>query len=295
MKEKFMPLEEYLKKENWNSAIIKNSDIILWGMQHNLKPDQMITVADWDSCFEDALPDLYDVIDKEKVPSRLYEFYPVEVYRDTFTKEILFDRRDSLISEKWKFLFRAKNLNAANKYILKECELNLNDFYNFNGFSRDGLGEILDTHKISPHTTMSSENWLNYYKEFLNVPVPLKEVRMPAPDVRPESVESSAKMNVKSVMNIVNIAADFDWEGVFDIEKHLGYFEDVDCTDTESKNAAIERLRDSVLHRIIDFVLECEKEDYKERFLEIQHSLRIEYYDGTVMLRYQPIVYDDYD
>ncbi len=295
MKEKFMPLEEYRKKENWNSAIIKNSDIILWGMQHNLRPGHMITVADWDSCFEDALPDLYDVIDKEKVPSRLYGLYPVEVYRDTFTKEILFATRDSPIGNKWKFLFRAKNLDAANKYILKECELNLNDFYNFNSFSRDGLGEILNTHKISPYTTMTSENWLIYYKEFLNVPVPLKEERVPTPDVRPEFDVPSAKISVKSVMNIVNIAADFDWEGVFDIEKHLGYFEDVDCTDTESKNFAIERLRDSVLQRIIDFVLECEKEDYKERFLEIQHSLRIEYYDGTVMLRYQPIVYDDYD
>jgi hypothetical protein len=75
----------------------------------------------------------------------------------------------------------------------------------------------------------------------------------------------------------------------------LGYFEDVDCTDLESKNAAIERFRDNVLQEIIDFVLRCEKEDKKDRFLETRHSLRVEYYDGAVMLRYQPIVYDNYE
>jgi hypothetical protein len=29
--------------------------------------------------------------------------------------------------------------------------------------------------------------------------------------------------------------------------------------------------------------------------LETRHSLRVEYYDGAVMLRYQPIVYDNYE
>lgn len=284
---KLISLEEYRIKDKWISKIIKDSDILDWRTQHNFKSAPMITINDWRICFEYAIPDLYDVIDKKDVSETLKETYPIEVYR-TETDRI-FLTKCSPIGDKWGFLFRAKDGDAAIEYILKNCELTLWDFYEFNRIPKDDLDAFCESHKIPPLTKMTSENWNIYYTQFLNMKVPSEEVRkMPEPD-------TSTTMNVKSVTDIVGIAADFDWEGVFDIEKRLGYFEDVDCTDLESKNAAIERLRDTVLQEIINFVLRCEREGKKDRFLETQHNLRIEYYEGTVMLRYQPIVYDNYE
>ena len=297
---KLISLEEYRKADDWISYIIKDSDILNWRAQHNFKPDNMITPSDWRLCFDSALPDLYDVIDKKDVSEHLENVYPIKVYR-TVSDRIVMTQYAPVVGggdDKWRFLFRAKSGDVAIEHILKNCELTLEDFYEFNRLPNDNLKEFGDVyssasfrsaHNIPPLTLLTSEKWFVYYTEFINMRHPQEEVRkMPEPDV-------SAKMNVKSVMDIVGIAADFDWEGVFDIEKRLGYFEDVDCTDLESKNAAIERFRDNVLQEIIDFVLRCEKEDKKDRFLETRHSLRVEYYDGAVMLRYQPIVYDNYE
>lgn len=289
---KLISLDEYRKQDDWISNIIKDSDILNWRTQHNFKPDNMITSGDWRVCFDSALPDLYDVIDKKEVSEHLETVYPIKVYRTVSDRIVMTQyapvQKDG--DDKWRFLFRAKSSDVAIEYILKNCELTLSDFYEFNRIPKDDLDAFCDAHKIPPLTKMTSENWSVYYKQFLNMQPPLKEEerKMPEPD-------TSAKMNVKSVMDVVGIAADFDWEGVFDIEKRLGYFEDVDCTDLESKNAAIERLRDTVLQNIINFILRCEREGKKDRFLEIQHSLRIEYYEGAVILRYQPIVYDNYE
>lgn len=288
---KLISLEEYRKQDSWISNIIKNSDIFDWRAQHNFKPDTMITSGDWRVCFDSALPDLYDVIDKKEVSEHLEIVYPIKVYRTVSDKIVMTQYAPAVGGgdDKWRFLFRAKSGDVAIEYILKNCELTLSDFYEFNKIPKDDLDAFCESHKIPPLTKMTSENWNIYYTQFLNMKAPSEEVRkMPEPD-------TSTTMNVKSVTDIVGIAADFDWEGVFDIEKRLGYFEDVDCTDLESKNAAIERLRDTVLQEIINFVLRCEREGKKDRFLETQHNLRIEYYEGTVMLRYQPIVYDNYE
>jgi hypothetical protein len=146
---------------------------------------------------------------------------------------------------------------------------------------------------------MKNNEWIRHYNICLAKDVIKKDEEAESEEEKKEPekprIDPNLKMKVESVMDIVGIAAEFDWEGVFDLERKQGYFDDVDCTDLEEKRYAIEEFRDKSLENIIHFVLNCEREGHKDRFEEFWHSLRVEYYDGKVMLRYQPIVYDNYD
>jgi hypothetical protein len=146
---------------------------------------------------------------------------------------------------------------------------------------------------------MKNKEWMRHYNICLAKDVIKKDEEAESEEVKKESekprIDPSLTMKVESVMDLVGIAAEFDWEGVFDLEKKQGFFDEVDCTELEEKRCAIEQFRDKTLENIIHFVLNCEREGHKERFEEFWHSLRVEYYDGKVILRYQPIVYDNYD
>ncbi len=293
-------LTSFFDESVWStSKIIKLDDIRSWTKDHHLKDDAQLTDKEWDVLMTRAIPQIYECIDKEVVSKEFVEAFPFEVYRDLGTKDILINYRPVAIDNTWNFLFRAHCDVGAVLEILENFEITIENFYKYNKLNEDT--QILLSNYVKEHNLpiiMKNKEWMRHYNICLAKDVIKKDEEVEAEEKKePEQprIDPNLKMKVESVMDIVGIAAEFDWEEVFDLERKQGYFDDVDCTDLEEKRFAIEEFRDKSLQNIIHFVLECEREGHKDRFEEFWHSLRVEYYDGKVMLRYQPIVYDNYD
>ena len=285
----------------WSSSkIIKFNDLRNWREEHHLKGDAQLTEEEWEMMMASALPQIYDCIDREVVGKELADAFPFEVYRDLSSKDVLINYRPTAINNDWHFLFRAKSADWAVAYIMENYEITFQNFYKFNQLNEDTRNLFINysLDKRLP-ITMKNKEWLRHYNICLAKDVIKKDEEAESEEEKKEPekprIDPNLKMKVESVMDIVGIAAEFDWEEVFDLEKKQGYFDDVDCTDLEEKRCAIEEFRDKSLQNIIHFVLACEREGHKDRFEEFWHSLRVEYYDGRVILRYQPIVYDNYD
>lgn len=294
-------LTSYFDESVWSSSkIIKLDDIRNWAKGQHLKDDAQLTDKEWDVLMTRAIPQIYECIDKEVVSKEFVEAFPFEVYRDLGTKDILLNYRPVAIDNTWNFLFRAHCDVGAVLEILENFEITIENFYKYNRLNEDT--RILLSNYVKEHNLpiiMKNKEWMRHYNICLAKDVIKKDEEAESEEVKKEPekprIDPNLKMKVESVMDIVGIAAEFDWEGVFDLEKKQGFFDEVDCTELEEKRRAIEEFRDKTLENIIHFVLNCEREGHKERFEEFWHSLRVEYYDGKVILRYQPIVYDNYD
>lgn len=294
-------LTSYFDESVWSSSkIIKLDDIRNWAKGQHLKDDAQLTDKEWDVLMTRAIPQIYECIDKEVVSKEFVEAFPFEVYRDLGTKDILLNYRPVAIDNTWNFLFRAHCDVGAVLEILENFEITIENFYKYNRLNEETrtlLSNYVKEHNLP--IIMKNKEWMRHYNICLAKDVIKKDEEAESEEVKKEPekprIDPSLKMKVESVMDIVGIAAEFDWEGVFDLEKKQGFFDEVDCTELEEKRCAIEEFRDKTLENIIHFVLNCEREGHKERFEEFWHSLRVEYYDGKVILRYQPIVYDNYD
>lgn len=292
-------LTSYFDESVWsNSKMIKLDDIRSWAKGSHLKEDAQLTEKEWDKLMVRALPQIYECIDKEVVSKELAEKFPFEVYRDLGTKDILINYLPTAINNNWNFLFRAHCDVGAVIEILENFEITIENFYKYNKLDENTKTLLSNYAKeCSLPIIMKNNEWMRHYNICLAKDVIKKDEEAEETKTEPETprIDPNLKMKVESVMDIVGIAAEFDWEGVFDLERKQGYFDDVDCTDLEEKRDALADFRYKSLQDIIHFVLTCEREGHKERFEEFWHSLRVEYYDGRVMLRYQPIVYDNYD
>lgn len=294
-------LVSFYDESIWScSKIIKFDDILRWRKEHHLKENAQLTDKEWESMFKSAIPELYELIDREVVDKEFVDAYPFEVYRDLSSKDVLINYRPTAINNDWSFLFRAKSADWAVAYIMENYEITLQNFYKFNQLNEDTRNLFINysLDKRLP-IIMKNKEWMRHYNICLAKDVIKKDEEAKSEEVKKEPekprIDPNLKMKVESVMDLVGIAAEFDWEGVFDLEKKQGFFDEVDCTELEEKRCAIEQFREKTLENIIHFVLNCEREGHKERFEEFWHSLRVEYYDGKVILRYQPIVYDNYD
>ena len=294
-------LTSHFDESVWSSSkIIKLDDIRSWAKGNHLKDDAQLTDKEWEVLMTRAIPQIYECIDREVVSKELVEAFPFEVYRDLGTKDILINYRPVAIDNSWNFLFRAHCDVGAVLEILENFEITIENFYKYNKLNEDTKTLLSNYAKErSLPIIMKNKEWMRHYNICLAKDVIKKDEEAESEEVKKEPekprIDSSLKMKVESVMDLVGIAAEFDWEGVFDLEKKQGFFDEVDCTELEEKRCAIEEFRDKTLENIIHFVLNCERECHKERFEEFWHSLRVEYYDGKVILRYQPIVYDNYD
>lgn len=294
-------LTSYFDESVWSSSkIIKLDDIRNWAKGQHLKDDAQLTDKEWDVLMTRAIPQIYECIDREVVSKEFVEAFPFEVYRDLGTKDILINYRPVAIDNTWNFLFRAHCDVGAVLEILENFEITIENFYKYNRLNEETrtlLSNYVKEHNLP--IIMKNKEWMRHYNICLAKDVIKKDEEAESEEVKKEpekpKIDPNLKMKVESVMDIVGIAAEFDWEGVFDLEKKQGFFDEVDCTEFEEKRCAIEEFRDKTLENIIHFVLNCEREGHKERFEEFWHSLRVEYYDGKVILRYQPIVYDNYD
>lgn len=294
-------LTSYFDESVWSSSkIIKLDDIRNWAKVQHLKDDAQLTDKEWDVLMTRAIPQIYECIDKEVVSKEFVEAFPFEVYRDLGTKDILLNYRPVAIDNTWNFLFRAHCDVGAVLEILENFEITIENFYKYNRLNEETrtlLSNYVKEHNLP--IIMKNKEWMRHYNICLAKDVIKKDEEAESEEVKKEpekpKIDPNLKMKVESVMDIVGIAAEFDWEGVFDLEKKQGFFDEVDCTELEEKRCAIEQFREKTLENIIHFVLNCEREGHKERFEEFWHSLRVEYYDGKVILRYQPIVYDNYD
>ena len=97
------------------------------------------------------------------------------------------------------------------------------------------------------------------------------------------------KLPLKTAKDISDIAAFFDWETAFKIEKMLGNVED------DEEEIAFDEFKSKIMDDVFHFVCDCIKNNHNDYFMEFVHSMRLEYRDGTVTLRYQPVVWDNYD
>lgn len=294
-------LTSYFDESVWSSSkIIKLDDIRSWAKEHHIKEDAQLTDEEWDVLMTRAIPQIYECIDREVVSKEFVEAFPFEVYRDLGTKDILINYRPVAIDNSWNFLFRAHCADGAVLEILQNFEITIENFYKFNQLNEDTRNLFIDYAMVNKlPIIMKNKEWLRHYNICLAKDVIKKDEEAESEEEKKEPekprIDPNLKMKVESVMDLVGIAAEFDWEGVFDLEKKQGFFDEVDCTELEEKRCAIEQFREKTLENIIHFVLNCEREGHKERFEEFWHSLRVEYYDGRVILRYQPIVYDNYD
>ncbi len=294
-------LTSYFDESIWSaSKMIKLDDIRSWAKRHHLKDDAQLTDKEWNEIMVSAIPQIYECIDKEVVSKEFVEAFPFEVYRDLGTKDILINYRPVAINNNWNFLFRAHCDVGAVIEILENFEITIENFYKYNKLNEDTRTLLSNyTKEHSLPIIMKNKEWMRHYNICLAKDVIKKDEETVAAEEKKEPekprIDPNLKMKVESVLDIVGIAAEFDWEEVFDLERKQGYFDDVDCTDLEEKRFVIQEFRDKSLQNIIHFVLNCEREGHKDRFEEFWHSLRVEYYDGKVMLRYQPIVYDNYD
>lgn len=294
-------LTSFFDESVWSSSkIIKLDDIRSWVKGNHIKEDAQLTNEEWDVLMTRAIPQIYECIDREVVSKEFVEAFPFEVYRDLGTKDILINYRPVAIDNTWNFLFRAHCDVGAVLEILENFEITIENFYKYNKLNEDTktlLSNYVKEHNLP--IIMKNKEWMRHYNICLAKDVIKKDEEAESEEVKKEPekprIDPSLKMKVESVMDLVGIAAEFDWEGVFDLEKKQGFFDEVDCTELEEKRCAIEQFREKTLENIIHFVLNCEREGHKERFEEFWHSLRVEYYDGKVILRYQPIVYDNYD
>lgn len=294
-------LTSYFDESVWSSSkIIKLDDIRRWAKEHHIKEDAQLTDEEWDVLMTRAIPQIYECIDREVVSKEFVEAFPFEVYRDLGTKDIVINYRPNAINDNWHFLFRAHCADGAVLEILQNFEITIENFYKFNQLNEDTRNLFIDYAMVNKlPIIMKNKEWLRHYNICLAKDVIKKDEEAESEEEKKEPekprIDPNLKMKVESVMDLVGIAAEFDWEGVFDLEKKQGFFDEVDCTELEEKRCAIEQFREKTLENIIHFVLNCEREGHKERFEEFWHSLRVEYYDGRVILRYQPIVYDNYD
>ena len=294
-------LTSFFDESIWSSSkIIKLDDIRSWAKGHHIKDDAQLTDEEWEKIMASALPQIYECIDREVVSKEFVEAFPFEVYRDLGTKDILINYRPIAINNDWHFLFRAHCDVGALLELLENFEITIENFYKYNKLNEDTRTLLANYAKENNlPIIMKNKEWMRHYNICLAKDVIKKDEEAESEEVKKEPekprIDPSLTMKVESVMDIVGIAAEFDWEGVFDLEKKQGFFDEVDCTELEEKRCAIEQFRDKTLENIIHFVLNCEREGHKERFEEFWHSLRVEYYDGKVILRYQPIVYDNYD